>query len=209
MMLFVHHSLFPSSTASPGMVVPSTFWSLAPFFCYILFIRMSGAPVGLASAVGDTPTAELNAFWRQASQVVAQGDFDTYTCMYHPDAVLVQLSKKEEQSTGSSEPIVQALKRWKPGFDATREGKQQVHLAFRFRQRLHGPTTAHETGIFRYESSSTPESDTSSSHALVYMHFESLLVKKDGNWQWLMEYQKGSASVQDWNALEPMEASLE
>ena len=168
---------------------------------------MSGAPVGVASAVFDAPTAELNAFWRQASQVVAQGDFDTYTFMYHPDAVLVQLSK-EEQSTGSSEPIVQALKRWKPGFDATREGKQRVHLAFRFRQRLHGPTTAHEKGIFRYQSSSIPERDTPSSSALVYMHFESLLVKKEGNWQWIMEYQKGTASVQEWNALEPMGASL-
>jgi hypothetical protein len=104
-----------------------------------------------------SPTTELNAFWRRACVVVSTGDFDAYKEMYHPDAVLVQLNTSHEiddekslESTGTTQPIVQALEQWKAGFDATRQGLQRVRLAFRFTQRIHGPITAHESGIFRY-----------------------------------------------------------
>jgi hypothetical protein len=35
---------------------------------------------------------------------------------------------------------------------------------------------------------------------VVTVHFESLLVRKDGVWLMVMEYQKGMATEEDWQA---------
>jgi hypothetical protein len=55
---------------------------------------------------------------------------------------------------------------------------------------------SHETGIFRY---STVDSEGRSKDE--YIHFEGLLVKKNGKWKTLMEYQKSKTTLQEWNAL--------
>ena len=34
-----------------------------------------------------------------------------------------------------------------------------------------------------------------------YIHFECLLVKKNGKWKTLMEYQKAEATLKEWEAL--------
>jgi ketosteroid isomerase-like protein len=134
-------------------------------------------------------TAELDAVWAEMSRTVSEGDFEGYAALYHEDAVLVAMG------AGTSYPISTALDGWEQGFTDTREGDATASVRFRFSQRLHDETTAHETGIFnyRFESAAGEVSDT-------YIHFEALLVKKDG-WKMIMEYQQSPATPEEWEAL--------
>jgi len=143
----------------------------------------------LAPAAARAQTTELDAYWAEISRTVADGDFEGYAALYHPDAVLVSLA------SNTSYPIANALAGWKQGFDDTRDGKAKAGVTFRFTQRLHDETTAHETGIFRYmlEPADGDPID-------VRVHFEGLLVKKDGEWRMLMEYQKQPATEAEWEA---------
>lgn len=134
-------------------------------------------------------TGELDAYWAELSRTVEQGDFEGYAELYHPDAVLVS------SSSGASYPIAQALAGWKQGFDDTAEGRAEAGVDFRLTQRIHDGTTAHETGIFRY--TFTPEDGETT---IAPVHFEALLVKKDGEWLMLMEYQKEMATEEEWEA---------
>ncbi|MBT8477396.1 MAG: nuclear transport factor 2 family protein, partial [Gemmatimonadetes bacterium] len=122
------------------------------------------------------------------SRTVAEGDFDGYARLYHPDAVLVA-------GGSGSLPIEKALAGWKQGFDDTRDGKAEAGVDFRLSIRVNDETTAHETGIFRYTLESA---DAEAVVALV--HFEALLVKKDGRWLMVMEYQKEPATDAEWDA---------
>ena len=149
-------------------------------FCLILFF-----PSGVESQV----IAELDDYWAELSRTVEVGDFEGYSRLYHPDAVLVSLGSR------TSFPIARALEGWEQGFLDTRAGRARASVTFRFTQRLHDETTAHETGIFRY--TFEPEDGTPS---VVLVHFEGLLVRKGGTWQMVMEYQKQQASEEDWQA---------
>jgi len=143
---------------------------------------------GINSVHAETnPTsAELDAFWAEVSRTVAEGDFVGYVATYHPDAILVSESRE------TSYPIASALKGWQQGFQDTKAGKMQASVEFRFTQRLNDQTTAHETGIFHY--SAKPEQGDMADQ---YIHFEPLLAKKDG-WKMMMEYQKSSATPEQW-----------
>jgi len=132
---------------------------------------------------------ELDAYWAELSRTVEEGEFEGYAALYHPDAVLVSLG------SGTSYPIAQALAGWKQGFDDTAAGRAEAGVDFRLTQRLNDGTTAHETGIFRYTFS--PEGGETT---VAPVHFEALLVKQDGEWLMLMEYQKGMATEQEWEA---------
>ena len=142
-----------------------------------------------SQAVNDQVVAELDAYWAEVSRTVAEGDFESYKRLYHPDAVLVDLQ------SGTSLPIEQAFAGWEPSFVDTREGRAPANVEFRFTQRLHDATTAHETGIFRY--TSTPED---ADPTVVTFHFEGLLVRQDGAWLMLMEYQKQPATSGEWES---------
>jgi ketosteroid isomerase-like protein len=135
--------------------------------------------------------SELDAYWAELSRTVEEGDFEGYSRLYHPDAVLVSLGSE------SSYPIAQALEGWEQGFLDTRAGRVRASVAFRFTQRLHDETTAHEAGIFRY---TLEQGDGSQTVAM--LHFEALLVRKDGAWLMVMEYQKHPATAEDWQAAE-------
>ncbi|MCL7963411.1 MAG: nuclear transport factor 2 family protein [marine benthic group bacterium] len=141
-------------------------------------------PVGAEAQV----TTELDAYWAEGARTVAEGDFEGYAKIYHPDAVLVV-------GGSGSYPIATALAGWKPGFDDTLEGRAEAGVEFRLTERLVGETTAHETGIFRYFL--RPEEGE---EQIALIHFEALLVKKDGRWLMLMEYQKGPATDAEWAA---------
>lgn len=82
----------------------------------------------------------------------------------------------------TSYPLTEALARWKQGFLDTKAGRMKARVEFRFSQRLGDETTAHETGIFHY---STVGSDGET--ASEYIHFEGLLVKRDGSWKILVQ----------------------
>lgn len=123
------------------------------------------------------------------ARTIQEGDFEGYSRLYHPDAVLVELV------SGTSHPIAQGLARWKQGFLDTHDGKARASVSFHFTQRLHDETTALETGIFRYTFKPEGGDET------VYMaHLESLLVRMNGRWVTLMEYQKQPATEEEWKA---------
>lgn len=141
------------------------------------------------SVVESQVVTELDDYWAEMARTVAEGDFEGYSRLYHPDAVLVSLG------SGASYPIQQALAGWERGFVDTRAGRARASVAFRFTQRLHDETTAHETGMFRY--TLEPEGGNPTTALL---HFEALLVRKDGAWLMVMEYQKQPATEEEWEA---------
>ena len=138
--------------------------------------------------------AEIDrSFWAEVSRAVKEGDFEGYKATCHENAVLVTTSGNNKQSY----PMTTALARWKLGFNDTKEGKQRDNVQFRFSQRVGDATTAHETGIF-YFTSHDPHGKLLSEG---YTHMEALLVKYNGKWQILMEYQKANATKDEWEAL--------
>ena len=144
--------------------------------------------LGLGSQLSAQVTAELDAFWEEVSGSVESGSFERYSATYHPDAVVIFGDR--------TQPIADALADWQSGFDDTRDGLVTAAVEFRFSERRNDPTTAHETGIFRYEAGA---SGTEAS--VQFVHFEALLVKRDG-WKMLMEFQRGAASQAEWAALD-------
>ena len=83
---------------------------------WLPLILLAGAALLSPAVSAAQGTDGLDAFWDEMSRTVAEGDFDGYAALYHPDAVLVTLDP------GSSVPIAQALAGWAPGFADTREG---------------------------------------------------------------------------------------
>jgi hypothetical protein len=148
-----------------------------------------GAEPGLA-ANDKVRRAELDAYWAEVSRAVSEGDFEGYRATCHEEGVLVSGSRM------NSQPLSAALARWKKDFDATKAGKINANVEFRFSQRFGDDTTAHETGIFRYSMVDAVGKSTDD-----YIHFEGLLVKKNGKWKILMEYQKSKATLEEWKAL--------
>ena len=136
--------------------------------------------------------AELDRYYAQLSRTVREGDFEGYSAGYHEDAVVIFASGENKVSM----QIADALAGWKDGFMYTKKGQDISHVEFRFSQRIGNETTAHETGIFLYSNGKSTEDPT------VYItHFEMLLVKRDGVWIAMMEYQKGDATREEWEAL--------
>lgn len=136
-------------------------------------------------------TAEVDAYWAEVSRTVGEGDFEGYASLYHEDAVLVN------GISGESYPISDALDGWEQGFQDTKAGKMTASVEFRFSKRVHGETTAHDTGIFCYTSQVEGEEPQPS-----YVHFQGLLVKKGGEWLMTMEYQVVQATEEEWERLE-------
>ena len=134
--------------------------------------------------------AELDAYWAEVSRSVREGDFEGYEATCHEDGVLVSGVRKYSQ------PLSEALARWKKEFDATKSGLVKANVEFRFAQRIGDDTTAHEKGIFLY-STVDAEGKKSAEH----IHFEALLIKRSNKWQILMEYQKSKATLEQWQAL--------
>ena len=155
---------------------------------WVMALICNGTPS--VSAEPDATTVALDAFWTEVSRAVAEGDFEGYAATYHPDAVLVSEARE------TSYPIASALNGWKQGFIDTNAGRMKASVEFRFTRRLNDETTAHETGIFHYSAKADEGEATDD-----YIHFEALLVRKDG-WKMLMEYQKTPATMDDWVAAE-------
>ncbi|MEM8668923.1 MAG: nuclear transport factor 2 family protein [Planctomycetota bacterium] len=168
--------------------------NLSRLLCFFTILTVAGS-FGLADEPSETSQktiAELNAYWKEVSRSVREGDFAGYAATCHPEGVLVSGSKK------SSYPLSQALEGWKPGFEDTLAKRMEASVEFRFSQRLIGTQTAHETGIFRYATSRDGE------EAVAFIHFEGLLKKTPKGWQILMEYQKSEATEAEWKTLAPI-----
>lgn len=132
---------------------------------------------------------DIDDLWRTTERSVRDGDFRSYASLYHTDAVVI-----ENEATQLARD---ALDGWRAGFDATATGEQSVSLSFRFSKRLHGLSSAQESGIFRYTIQKRDETE----EKISYIFFESVVVKKDGRWVFLTEDQKGAASRDQWDAL--------
>ncbi len=145
------------------------------------------------SQAGNTPDAvrlaELDAFWKEVSRTIEDGDFEGYAVTFHEKAALVS------GVSGVAYPIAKALAGWKKDFDDTKSGVRKSSVAFRFNRRLGDPTTAYESGIFHYSFELNGEKQG------YYVHFDGLLVK-EGTWKMMMEYQKSRATKEEWDALE-------
>ena len=139
---------------------------------------------------GYSPTEEIDAFWVKMSKTVEEGDYEGYASLYHEDAILVS------GFSNNSYPIANALAGWKQGFDDTKAGEMKAGVEFRFDKRLHGETTAHDSGIFRYWSQSE-----GGEPQVFIAKFEGLLVKKSDGWKMMMEYQISSATEEEWEML--------
>ena len=135
---------------------------------------------------------ELDAFWAEAARTVREGDFDGYAGLYHPDAVFVS------DVRGEVRPIAEQLTVWQPGFTEAAAGRAAAEVAFRFTQRLHGPTTAYETGLFRYVSRAPGGAGEPA-----FVRFEALLVRGPDGWRWVMERQTATATAAEWDAAAP------
>lgn len=132
---------------------------------------------------------DLKDYWAGVSKTIATGDFHGYAATYHPDAIYVDGTKN------ISYPISAALARWKQGFDDTAAGKMTARVDFRFGTTRVGDTTAHQTGMFNYAFE-----NKNGESGEYFVHFEALLVKKDG-WKMMMEYQVKSGTAEEWAAL--------
>ncbi len=159
-------------------------WKTGPLAAALGAVALSVFATTGRAQVAD----ELDAYWAELSRTVAEGDFEGYARLYHPDAVIVL-------DGNATHPIAVALAGWKQGFDDTRDGRAEAGVEFRFTVRLHDATTAFESGIFRYTLSPEEGDD-----AVALVHFEGLLVKKDGRWLMVMERQKGPATDAEWAA---------
>jgi ketosteroid isomerase-like protein len=160
---------------------------------FVLVISFVSATTEKNTSDQSTRIQELDKFWSTLSKTVKEGDFEGYKNTYHKDAVIIFASGKNKTSV----PIEKALAGWKQGFMDTKNGKNKASVEFRFSQRIGDTTTAHETGIFVYKTSNADGSNEKSYPT----HFEMLLVKKNGQWLGVMEYQKANATMQEWEAL--------
>ena len=160
----------------------------------IIFLSNSGfsqensAPKISSDTKDSLRTQELDQFWNKLSNTVQEGDLEGYAAAYHEDAVVVFGSIK-------SITIKEALANWAQGFIDTKAGKATSNVEFRFSERIGDETTAYETGMFSF----TLKDDTGK-NVEYYDHLNALLVKKDGTWLCVMEYQK-AATKEDWEAL--------
>lgn len=143
--------------------------------------------------IAEDSEAELDAYWSRVAAYLAAGDYEGVVSTYHPDAVLVS------ERLDTSYPITQALKRWKPGILDTRAGKTTSMVEFRITRRLYSAQTSHEQGIFHFRAGPTDPQAGEEEFTEDYVHFEALLLKAD-EWQMVMEYQKHSATTEEWAA---------
>lgn len=166
-----------------------TMQSKAIYWVHLLLILLSPLAHSDTGAVED----ELDAYWTSVAAYLAAGDFEGVVSTYHPDAVLVS------ERLDTSYPISRALKRWKPGIDATAAGEAMSFVEFRITERLFSEATSHERGIFHFRSGPVGDKVSEDEFDEDYVHFEALLLK-DGEWQMVMEYQKQRATPAEWEA---------
>ena len=165
--------------------------SIALFIVFMFSFLTCGfaADEPATSPEDKTRLRELDNYWAVVSRAVGEGDFETYKATCHEQGILVAGIKKTTQ------PLAKALARWKQEFDDTKAGKMKASVTFRFASRIGDATTAHETGIFLYTQTSEGKSIEE------YIHFEALLIKQDGKWLILMEYQKAKATKEEWEGM--------
>lgn len=126
--------------------------------------------------------------WQAVAASVTNGDIVAMGRTYHPDAVLV--------NKDGTQPISAALERWGRDMVTGKQNGVRSSVAFRFTSRQDGPTTAFETGAFRYATTDKAGKETPG-----FVRFEALLVKTPAGWRMVMERQLDALTEAEWNAL--------
>jgi len=126
--------------------------------------------------------------WDVISQAVANADIEAMAATYHPDAVVV--------SGNETVSIKSALSKWAEGMKQAAENGSTASVSFRFAMRQDDEKTAFETGIFKYSAI-----DSSGTETIMFMGFETLLVKKENRWLFVMERQLNETDKASWEAL--------
>lgn len=126
--------------------------------------------------------------WSVISQSVIDADIEAMGSTYHPDAIVVSGDK--------TTPVSDALSRWAEGMEKAKASGSSATVSFRFSTRQDDEKSAFETGIFKYTSV-----DAEGNMSEMYMNFETLLVKKESRWQFLMERQTTETDEASWDAL--------
>ncbi|MFK7933938.1 MAG: hypothetical protein AB8G22_10545 [Saprospiraceae bacterium] len=139
----------------------------------------------------DERIESLNAYWAALAKTAAAGDFEGMKSLYHADAVLV----KPDTTIAISDAF---QFRWKKEIMEVKNGIRKNALEFRFSKRIGNDVTAFEKGIYYYTSMETA---TGKMLGDSYVHFETLLVKENGQWVALMEHQKMEATEEEWKLL--------
>jgi hypothetical protein len=125
----------------------------------------------------------------EVSRTISEVDFDALAAVYHKDALLVTLDR--------SMPIKSVIEKWRDDAVEAKNIGSRSSLSFRFSNHIHGKDAAFESGIFRYS-----QTNHEGIEKVFLVHFEILLVNKDGHWLWMMERQKGLAKESEWHALQ-------
>lgn len=94
--------------------------------------------------------------------------------------------------------MAQALNRWKTEFDDTKAGDIEASVDFRFSHRYGDAQTAHESGVFLYT-----QKKKDAEPVQEYIAFEALLLRENGKWQIIMEYQMNATLKDEWDKLKP------
>lgn len=170
--------------------------SFSIFVFFLICASMNVVQANEASAIevlvdlkNDSIRAvELDHFWNALAETVKTGDLEGYSSAYHEDAVVVFAGKR-------SVPIKAALESWEQGFIDTKNGEVKSDVEFRFSERIGDETTAFETGMFRF---SVVDKDGNTQD--FYADLQALLIKENGSWTCIMEYQKPSTE-EKWNSI--------
>ena len=141
-------------------------------------IRKSPKQNNISTTQASSRIQALDNYWAALAQTAKEGDFEGMKSLYHEDAVVVKLDTTFATSD--------AFKyRWKKEIMEVKEGKRANALEFRFSKRIGNEKTAFEKGIYHYTS---VETSTGKTLGDSYIHFETLLVKVNGQWQVFVEY---------------------
>jgi ketosteroid isomerase-like protein len=153
----------------------------------LVFVTAVGA--GARQPASSTSSQEIDReIWTVLIATVANDDIVGMGNTYYPDAVLV--------SPNGTAPIKTTLERWGRDMEAAKARGDKATVEFRFSRRLDGPSTAFDTGIFKY----TVISKSGVSNPKFYP-FEMLLAKSNGKWRILMERQFAEVTQAEWDKL--------
>jgi ketosteroid isomerase-like protein len=142
----------------------------------------------ISSLANDQVSNEINeTVWELVSKTVVESDIDGMASVYHPDAVLV--------AQKGTNPIASVLEGWGKDMEKMHSEGSTAAVSFKFGLRQDNDETAFESGLFRYVLT-----DAAGTEQVSIYEFESLLVKKEGQWKILMERQIREVDQTDWSA---------
>ena len=160
----------------------------------VIAILVSCAVSLSAQAPTNAPsTAQISAeidreVWAVLVKTVATDDIVGMGAVYITDAVLVNARQ--------TSPIKDTLAGWGRDMVAAKAKGNRAEVEFRFSRRTDNPSTAFESGMFKYTVIEKSGARTSK----VYP-FEQLLAKVNGKWRILMERQFAEVAEAEWEKL--------